>query len=112
MADPYFPILFNLYVLATGFAVGGFFATSFALLTGRPLNFEMSTNLPITAMIIGTIFRILAGPYMIARNTLRAILVAGREPYWVMMAIVLASVWSYCQGVIIIETVCRLGACS
>lgn len=112
MADPYFPVLFNLYVLATGFAVGGFFATSFALLTGKPLHFEMATNQPAIVLIIGTFLRIIAGPFMIIRNTLKAVISAGREPYWVMMAIVLSSFWSFCQGVIILETACKLGACS
>lgn len=105
-------IILNIYILAIGFSVGGFCASSFALITGHALRFEMAANQSNLSMFLGFIARILAGPFMIMRNTLRAVLIRGSEPYWIMIAIVFASLWSYCQGVLILETICQLGACS
>lgn len=107
-----FNIILNIYTLAIGFTVGGFCASSFALITGQALRFEMTDNQNNLSMLLGFITRILAGPFMIMRNTLRAVLIRGSEPYWIMIAIVFASLWSYCQGVLILETICQLGACS
>lgn len=112
MAGSNLSIILNIYTLAIGFTVGGICASSFALMTGQALRFEMSSNQSNLSMFIGTIFRVLAGPFMIMRNTLRAVLISGSEPYWIMIAIVFASFWSYCQGVLILETICKLGACS
>jgi hypothetical protein len=105
-------IILNIYTLAVGFTVGGVFASSFALITGNALRFEMASNQGQLSMLLGFITRIIAGPFMIIRNTFRAVLISGSEPYWIMVAIVFASLWSYCQGVLILETVCQLGACS
>ncbi len=108
----YAAILLNLYSLAIGFTVAGTFAASFAMLTGEPLKFEMAGRQPNHILLIGMVCRVVAGPFIILRNTLRAVFIAKREPYWVMMAIVIASLWSFCQGVVILETACQLGACS
>lgn len=105
-------IILNIYTLAVGFTVGGVFASSFALITGQALRFEMASNQGQLSMALGVITRIIAGPFMIIRNTFRAVLISGSEPYWIMVAIVFASLWSYCQGVLILETICKLGACS
>lgn len=112
MAALDFNIILNIYTLAIGFTVGGVCASSFALLTGQALRFEMASNQNQVSMALGFVTRIIAGPFMIMRNTLRAVLISGSEPYWIMIAIVFASLWSYCQGVLILETVCQLGACS
>lgn len=112
MINSNFHILLNIYTLAVGFTVGGVLASSFTLLTGNQLRFEMPAGQDKLVILVGTICRIIAGPFMIMRNTIRAVMVAGQEPYWIMMAIVIASLWSFCQGVIIVETVCMLGACS
>lgn len=113
MADPeYAAILLNFYSLAIGFVAAATCASATAVVTGQPLKFEISAGQNNLALIVGTICRIIAGPFMIIRNTLKAIMTAGREPYWVMMAIIIASLWSFCQGVIILETACRLGACA
>ncbi len=112
IVDSTIDIFFRLYVLATGFAVGGFIATSFSLMTGHPLRFEMSPNQTTFSLLTGAAIRLLAGPFIIMRNTLKAVFTAGREPYWVMMAVVIASFWSFCQGILILETACRLTACA
>lgn len=112
VAYPDFNIILNIYTLALGFTVGGFCASSFALVTGQPLKFEMPREQSNLSVMIGTMFRLIAGPFMIIRNTLRAVMIAGREPYWVMMAIVISALWSFCQGVLIVEAVCQLSACS
>ena len=104
-------ILLNLYSLAIGFTVAALCGSAVPMLTGKPLRFEMPNQQSNLEMIIGCFCRIIAGPFLIIRNTLKAILITGREPYWVMMAIVLAGLWSYCQGVILIETMCQLGLC-
>ena len=105
-------IILNIYTLAVGFTVGGVFASSFALITGQALRFDMATNQGQLSMALGFITRIIAGPFRIIRNTFRAVFISGSEPYWIMVAIVFASLWSYCQGVLILETICKLGACS
>lgn len=108
----YAAVLLNLYSLAIGFTVAGTFAASFAVVTGEPLKFEMAERRSNLTLLAGMLCRIVAGPYMILRNTFRAVMITRREPYWVMMAIIIASLWSFCQGVLILETACQLGACS
>lgn len=105
-------IFLNLYSLAIGFVVAGTIASATSVVTGQPLKFEMGEEQDNFTLICGTICRIIAGPFMIIRNTWRAVLITGREPYWVMMAIVIASLWSFCQGVIILETVCLFNGCA
>lgn len=110
MAD-YAEILLNLYSLAFGFTVAGMCASTCALITGEPLRFEMAAGRGNISILLGTGARIIAGPFLMVKNTLRALILKGRAPYWVMMSIIIASLWSFCQGVIIIETICKLGAC-
>ena len=109
----YAAILLNIYSLAIGFTVAGVCAATSAMVTGRPLRFEMkdeqTSNL---SLLVGAACRIIAGPFMILRNTFHAILLKGCEPYWIMVAIIIACLWSFCQGVVILETACQLGACS
>jgi len=109
----YAAILLNIYSLAIGFTAAGVCASVSAMVTGQPLRFEMrqehASNL---SLLAGAACRIIAGPFMILRNTLQAILFKGSEPYWIMVAIIIACLWSFCQGVIILETACQLGACS
>lgn len=113
MSDPHTAaVLLNIYSLALGFVVAGITASAASVVTGEPLKFEMAPNESKLMLFIGTCCRIIAGPFMILRNTFFSILVAGREPYWVMIAIVIASLWSFCQGVILLETACQFGMCS
>ncbi len=110
MIADYAGVLLNIYSLAIGFTVAAMAASTFALITGRPLRFEMTANQNNLSVFIGACARIIAGPFLIIKNTLRALAITGREPYWVMMAIIIAAFWSFCQGVIIIETAHTLGA--
>ena len=109
----YAAILLNIYSLAIGFTVAGVCASVSAMVTGRPLRFEMrdepASNL---SLLAGAACRIIAGPFMILRNTFHAVVLKGSEPYWIMLAIIIACLWSFCQGVVILETACQLGACS
>lgn len=108
----YAAILLNIYSLLLGFTVAAMCASVSALVTGHNLRFEMSRTEVNLSMLLGAGARIVAGPFLILRNSLRAMMIKGREPYWVMMSIIIAAFWSFCQGVIILETVCKLGACS
>lgn len=105
-------ILLNIYSLAIGFAVAGALASSVTLITGQPLRFAMPAELTPLGACAAMVCRIIAGPFLIMHNTLRSIFTTRREPYWVMIAIVIACLWSFCQGVLILETACKLGACS
>lgn len=108
----YAAVLLNIYSLAIGFVVAGALASSVTLVTGQPLRFELPEQLSPLETVFAMLCRIIAGPFMIMRNTISSIFKTRREPYWVMMAIVIASLWSFCQGVIILETACQIGACS
>ena len=113
MIDPqYAGVLLNIYSLAIGFTVAGICASLVPIYTGSPLIFEMETSHNNMELLLGAVCRIIAGPFLILQNTIKAILSTGREPYWVMMAIVIAGFWSFCQGVLILEAICKLGACS
>lgn len=112
MSEAHFAaVMLNIYSLAIGFVVAGAIASSVTLVTGQPLRFELPEQLSPLETIFAMICRIIAGPFMIMRNTIISIFTSGREPYWIMMAIIIASIWSFCQGVIILETACHLGAC-
>lgn len=105
-------ILLKLYSLAVGFAAAGLCASTTALITGQPLRFEMPVGQNTLSVALGAIARIIAGPFLLLRNTYRALMIKGREPYWVMMSIIIACFWSFCQGVLIVETACSISACS
>lgn len=105
-------VLLNIYSLAIGFVAAGTLASSFAMITGKPLKFELPPEQSHFHNITGAMCRIIAGPFMIMRSMIYSIILQKSEPYWIVVAIVFASLWSFCQGVLILESLCQLGACT
>ncbi len=96
------------YVTAIGFCAAGLAASLAQLLTGRPMAFALDLAGP-PPTFLGVFASIVAGPVLLMRNALTAAL-QGRAAHWLALATVIAVVWSFCSGVVLLELIFSLSA--
>lgn len=94
----------HIYVTAIGFVTAGLLASSSQLVTGHPLGFTIGERASVLASILSVVTRVIAGPVILLRNALRGRLIEGRALYWLAMSMVVATVWSFFSGVVVLET--------
>lgn len=99
--------IFCLYIIAVGFVLAGLSASLHQLVTGRPLRFEFASARAF-AIILGLPLRAFAGPAILMRNAIKGALL-GRPPYWLALSTIIASLWSFFSGVLLIELLLRFG---
>ena len=85
--------------LALGFAVAGLMSAAYRAITTRPASFRL-LNAPRPAALAAVPFLVFAAPFIIMRNTIRGRLVEGRRFEFVMVATVLAGIWSLMSGTV------------
>jgi hypothetical protein len=92
----------SLYAVAIGFAVAGLCATGYRLTGARLPSFRMLEVGPTAARLAAVPLLIFAAPYLIMRNTLRARRLQGRPAEFVMVATVIAGLWSLMSGTVVV----------
>ena len=95
--------------LAIGFALAGLLATGYQVLTERPASFRLISTGPRLHALAALPLVIFAAPFIIMRNTIRGRRLAGRRFEFVMLATVIAGLWSLMSGTLVMMLVQALG---
>lgn len=95
--------------LAIGFAVAALLATGYQALTARPLSFRllgMGANLEAFLAVPMLTF---AAPFIIMRNTIRGRRIERRRFEFVMLATMIAGLWSLLSGTVVVMALEAVG---
>jgi hypothetical protein len=88
--------------LAIGFAIAGLISTGYQLVTERPASFRLLEQGPRPATFVAIPFLVFAAPFIIMRNTIRGRRIERRRFEFVMVATVIAGVWSLMSGTVVV----------
>ena len=95
--------------LAIGFAVAGLISTGYQLVTERPASFRLLEQGPHPATFAAIPFLVFAAPFIIMRNTIRGRRIERRRFEFVMIATVIAGLWSLMSGTVVAMTLQAVG---
>ena len=95
--------------LAIGFAVAGLMSSGYQLVTHRPASFSLLEHGPRPSTFAAVPFLVFAAPFIIMRNTLRGRRIERRRFEYVMLATVIAGIWSLMSGTIVVMAFAALG---
>jgi len=95
--------------LALGFAVAGLISAAYQAITARPASFRLLNALDRPAALAAVPFLMFAAPFIIMRNTIRGRRIEGRRFEFVMLATVLAGIWSMMSGTAVVMLLHGLG---
>ncbi len=104
-----FELFLSIYIIFTGFVSSGVLGSFYQYWTMEPAGFSVKYDSWLKSFF-GILFCIFAGPFIIMRNTLRGRKIEGRPLGWVVAASALATLWSFCIGVLILHTILMLRA--
>ena len=88
--------------LAIGFAVAGLIASTYQLVTSRPASFRLLQRGPRPATFAAVPLLVFAAPFIIMRNTIRGRRIENRRFEFVMIATVIAGIWSLMSGTVVV----------
>jgi hypothetical protein len=95
--------------LALGFAVAGLISAAYQAVTERPASFRLLNAEARPAALAAVPFLVFAAPFIIMRNTIRGRRIEGRRFEFVMLATVLAGIWSMMSGTAVVMALRGLG---
>jgi hypothetical protein len=95
--------------LALGFAVAGLISAAYQAITTRPASFRLLHAEARPAALAAVPFLVFAAPFIIMRNTIRGRRIEGRRFEFVMLATVLAGIWSMMSGTAVVMVLRGLG---
>jgi len=101
----------SFFSLALGFAVAGLCASGYRVFANQPPSFRLLEIGPAIARFASIPLLMFAAPFIIMRNTLRGRRIERRRFEFVMVATVIAGVWSLMSGTVVVmafEHVARL----
>lgn len=95
--------------LFLGFAFAGLLASAYELFTARRADFQLlqTGGLSAVASVPVVVF---SAPFLILRNTVRGRRIEGRPFLFVMLASMIAAVWSMASGRVVLDLLLFLGA--
>ena len=98
-----------LHSLCLGFAFAGLLASAFELFTRRRADFRLlqAGGLAAVASVPVVVF---SAPFLILRNTVRGRRIEGRPFMFVMLASMIAALWSMASGRVVLDLLHLLGA--
>jgi hypothetical protein len=99
----------SMFALAIGFAVAGVLATGYQVLTRQPVSFGLLERGPCAAAFAAVPLIVFAAPFIIMRNTIRGRAIEGRPIQMVMIATVIAGIWSLMSGSVVVMALHALG---
>ncbi len=88
--------------LLIGFAVAGLISTGYQLVTERPASFRLLEQGPNPSTFAAIPFLVFAAPFIIMRNTIRGRRIERRRFEFVMVATVVAGIWSLMSGSVVV----------
>lgn len=92
----------SLLVLSFGFAFAGVLSTGYQLLTAQPPSFLILGDGARPKAVASVLFLVFAAPFIIMRNTVRGRQIESRRFEFVMMATILAGLWSMMSGTFVL----------
>jgi O-antigen/teichoic acid export membrane protein len=92
----------ELLALLIGFAVAGVISTGYQLMTERPASFRLLEQGPHPSTFAAIPFLVFAAPFIIMRNTIRGRRIERRRFEFVMVATVVAGLWSLMSGTVVV----------
>ena len=95
--------------LALGFAVAGLISAAYQAITTRPPSFRLLNAEARAAALAAVPFPVFAAPFIIMRNTVRGRRLEGRRFEFVMLATVLAGIWSMMSGTAMVMVLRAVG---
>lgn len=98
--------------IAIGFAFAGLISTLYQLLTHQPASFRLLERGVRVASFLAIPFLVFAAPFIIMRNTIRGRIIERRRFEFVMVATIIAGLWSLMSGTVVmmaLEAVSRSG---
>jgi hypothetical protein len=95
--------------LALGFAVAGLISAAYQAITTRPPSFRLLNAEARAAALAAVPFLVFAAPFIIMRNTVRGRRIEGRRFEFVMLATVLAGIWSMMSGTAVVMVLHAVG---
>nr|WP_321456500.1 hypothetical protein [uncultured Cohaesibacter sp.] len=95
-------LLAFVYVTAVGFVCAGILANVYQLMAQRPAGFRVTIH-SWPGVIVSVIICTFAGPFIIMRNALRGRRLEHRPIGWLFGSSAIASVWSACSGVLLLN---------
>lgn len=92
----------SFFALALGFAVAGLCASGYSLFSRHMPSFRLLEVGPVPARFAAIPLLMFSAPYIIMRNTIRGRRVEGRRTEIVMVATVIAGLWSLMSGTVVV----------
>jgi hypothetical protein len=92
----------SFFSLAIGFAVAGMSATGYRLFGEHFPSFRLLEIGPAAARFASIPLLMFSAPFIIMRNTLRGRRIEGRRVEFVMVATVIAGLWSLMSGTVVV----------
>ena len=92
----------SFFSLAMGFAVAGLCATGYRLFSEHFPSFRLLEIGPAVSRFASIPLLMFAAPFIIMRNTLRGRRIEGRRAEFVMVATVIAGLWSLMSGTVVV----------
>jgi hypothetical protein len=100
----------SFYALAVGFALSGMLASGYRWLANRPASFRLLQGGPIPATFACIPLLMFAAPFIIIRSTLDQDRDDALRFRKVMLATVVAGLWSLMSGTVVVMALMALGA--
>ena len=101
-------LITTIFCVAMGFAVAGICASGYRLVTNAGLRFDHQQGGQPGARA-RIVLLVLGGPFVIMRNTIRAARRGARAGGWLVASALIASGWSFCLGVAVINLFAAFG---
>ncbi len=98
----------SFFSLAIGFAVAGLCATGYRLFGEHFPSFRLLEVGPAVARFASIPLLMFSAPFIIMRNTLRGRRIEGRGAQFVMIATVIAGLWSLMSGTVVVMALDKL----
>ena len=104
-----FEFMLLAFAAAFGFAVSGSVSALLQWLTNRPVGFAVPEGGAVRYLVAALKF-MLAGPYIMVQVSLRARFIDQKS--WGVLGggITIATIWSICSGILLIDLMLRVGA--
>ncbi len=97
------------YVTSVGFVCAGIIGSFTKLTTGRPLRFGIQPQVSTLVAVPAVLARVFGGPFILTRNSIRGAIIENRPAHWLVLSISIATVWSFCAGAVVLDTIFKIG---
>ena len=94
----------SFFALAIGFSVAGLCASGYSLFARHVPSFRLLEVGPVPARFAAIPLLMFSAPYIIMRNTIRGRRIEGRRAEIVMVATIIAGLWSLMSGTVVVLT--------